>query len=480
VEYIISGIAPGFGGVARFVEFLENNLESKKYIFLYPEKNIQNFRNILKTIKNQNVTIIHPQSVGLKETIQLIDNNNVNLYVVDNSFFCLKSYNHLSGENTECLACLEDLSESIKNQCDPFPVRYASLENIVYLKKLYELAPRITFFVLSKSSKNLVERYFGKHVRTKKVSFLSEELFASPTPNAGYVKQYDIVYHGSTHAAKGIEYVQKISQKLPQYSFFFPCNKDALGVKTKNIDSRYVVWEDGLREIVENAKLVLTPSLWSYMPETATLKSFLHNGSVGLINNKYGFGNDVSNGAYLNLSGNIAQDAKLISEYIDNKEFSILKKSAKGYVRHYMEQAYEELSAEFTFKDSLQEMLRRNGVKSVSGNEQKLDFSKNYNRLFLAIKDLEYEKNKFIIYGHGTVGKTIQALIPDSIIAFVDQKSTLISQDIQKGEVYSPANISNMSFDKIIISVLGREEEIECYLTQTLHVNKEKITRLSL
>ncbi len=117
----------------------------------------------------------------------------------------------------------------------------------------------------------------------------------------------------------------------------------------------------------------------------------------------------------------------------------------------------------------------------MKSNQRRLsyafEFSKQFNVFFNQLKEFQ-NNNSHVIYGHGTVGQTIYALIPDSILAFIDQKSDLISTSVQKGHVYAPENLHNMTYDKIIISVLGREDEIEKYLVETLHVNKEKIIKL--
>ncbi len=70
-----------------------------------------------------------------------------------------------------------------------------------------------------------------------------------------------------------------------------------------------------------------------------------------------------------------------------------------------------------------------------------------------------------MIYGNGTIGKTIKALIPDKIVGYVDIND----------ENNHPKNLKDMKYDKIIISVLGREEEIIKYLTEELKIDKERI-----
>jgi glycosyltransferase involved in cell wall biosynthesis len=111
---------------------------------------------------------------------------------------------------------------------------------------------------------------------------------------------------------------------------------------------------------------------------------------------------------------------------------------------------------------------------------QNLYFSNQFNVFYEKIQELNLEEVTYVIYGYGTIGKTIQLLIPNLIVAFVDQKSTLITENIQKNEIYSPLNLTNIKYDKIIISVLGREKEIVEYLVEKLNINKNKIITLKI
>ena len=96
------------------------------------------------------------------------------------------------------------------------------------------------------------------------------------------------------------------------------------------------------------------------------------------------------------------------------------------------------------------------------------------------LKKLSQKSQKYVIYGFGTYGKGIAEFLQKGSFTFVDQSSALISENIQEGEVYSPKNLYHIPYDRIIISALGREDEIEKYLVEILHVNKEKIIRLAL
>ena len=98
------------------------------------------------------------------------------------------------------------------------------------------------------------------------------------------------------------------------------------------------------------------------------------------------------------------------------------------------------------------------------------DIPKDFISLINNIVEFLNSNNKYIIYGNGTIGKTIQVLIPDKIVGFVDMFD-------QKNH---PKNLVNMKYDKIIISVLGREEEIIKYLIDDLGIEKNKIITLDI
>ena len=101
-------------------------------------------------------------------------------------------------------------------------------------------------------------------------------------------------------------------------------------------------------------------------------------------------------------------------------------------------------------------------------------FEIKFSNLFNTIQGLNRDK-KYIIYGYGNVAKMIDKILENSIIGFVDKNSNIINQEIKRETVYSPNNLSNMQFDYIIISVIGRENEILKLLKSFLHIAENKI-----
>lgn len=113
-------------------------------------------------------------------------------------------------------------------------------------------------------------------------------------------------------------------------------------------------------------------------------------------------------------------------------------------------------------------------------SKSNFDFSKQFNILYSQLDELKHKNEHYVIYGAGTISNLIYSILESSIVAKVDQKSALISDLIKSNEVYNPKNIKNIKFDRVIISVLGREEEIIKYLTDELNIPIEKIIVLNI
>ena len=103
-------------------------------------------------------------------------------------------------------------------------------------------------------------------------------------------------------------------------------------------------------------------------------------------------------------------------------------------------------------------------------NQNRKILENNIRIFYTQVTYLTNSNNEFIIYGNGTISKTIQALIPEKIVGYVDMAD----------ENNHPKNLKNMKYDKIIISVLGREEEIIKYLVEDLQIPRDKIITLEL
>lgn len=99
------------------------------------------------------------------------------------------------------------------------------------------------------------------------------------------------------------------------------------------------------------------------------------------------------------------------------------------------------------------------------------NFSSLYSKIYEKLINLKDSNKKYIIYGYGSFGKTIGKIFGEENVLYLDKSFT-------NDKVFHPKDIESAKFDNIIISVLGREDEIEEYLINELQIDKNKIVRL--
>jgi len=354
MKYIISGLAPGKGGVPKLLEYLQDFSSENFKLITPPNLKVKNqylnyylqllmlriFRIVLLLFRRKNIVLIHFQSIGLRTTKYLIKNNSCYLYLVDNTFFCLKSYNNR--ENKECLDCLYDNSKSTTNNCKPLNYNYTNKEYLDFYKFLKENYSKLNFLTLSDTQSKLLNKFINKEISVKSLYFLTDD-FDEQNKNkeAKGIPKYDLVFHGSNHPAKGHKYILDLAKHLPKYTFLFPFNNKEFFLADKvlnNVTFKSMKWETGLKESVQEAKIVFTPSLWSNTPEAATIKSIIENGNVAMLNTEFGFVNELE-GYVLCLTGDIKTDIDLVYSYLkENKKILNIKKS-DVFINKYIEKA---------------------------------------------------------------------------------------------------------------------------------------------
>jgi hypothetical protein len=358
-KFIVSGIGPSNGGVGRLMYSLSEMGREKGYQII-TKRNEVSLKKLFKdrmiirllmepiirlgasilfsfkvaSLKHSVILFVHPQFAGYPLLFRLLKSRNkVFLYVMDNSFFCIESYNYDRLNKHECLKCVASIN-SCYDFCKPFPNKKLSKStNLNYLKILREMNHKIIFLAQNENQKKLISEHFGIDCKVKVVGMDTGEFSG---PNVGYEKKetikYDIVFHGSTVYAKGIEFFVDLSINLPEFIFFVPDSKAnverllAQKISNKNIHFVDCNWETGLKSIVTNASLVLVPSLWSAPIEGALIKSILINGNVGVIKSLYGYASEIAQEAQLLvLENNIKNASKKIQQFLSKKNYSTIK-----------------------------------------------------------------------------------------------------------------------------------------------------------
>ena len=348
-KYLISGIPPSKSGVGYLMYLLEKLAYSNSFEVIYPMHTNRSLRKLLlnpiklvyeiycryksknlfiqklDSIQNSEIILIHPQTVGFNKFLSLIDKNKiVKWYVMDNSFFCIESYNVLDGK--ECINCLKNLS-SCDSRCKSFPVHYYKRENLEYLKVLKKHASKIFFYAQNSMQERLLKEFYGENIKVEIIGMKTDEL--NMDKDLKNSKQYDIVFHGANHEAKGIYYTIELAKYLKDYTIFIPENRESIkydGIFPSNIVFESVSWNTGLKELVINAKLVLNPSVWSAPVEGALIKSIYYNGNVAVPITQYGFVNDIPYDCLLRLTNDIQESTKVIDSFLLSRN-SFKKKS---------------------------------------------------------------------------------------------------------------------------------------------------------
>ena len=203
----------------------------KKYLKLFFEiltRILHNyiFSSRLFFIKNSKVLLIHPQTIGFNLFFRLKKHNKIFYYVMDNSFFCVRSYNTHPIQNKECLQCLDVLKPLA--ECKPSPVSMSLNQNLKHLKMLKNESISILFLSQNKNQKSLLKLHFGDSVKVRIIGMDTNEVHKKTTLNIKEFPSYDVVFHGSSLIAKGILYFIELAINLPNYTFFVPDSKENL------------------------------------------------------------------------------------------------------------------------------------------------------------------------------------------------------------------------------------------------------------
>ncbi|MBE0496345.1 MAG: glycosyltransferase family 9 protein [Campylobacterales bacterium] len=107
-------------------------------------------------------------------------------------------------------------------------------------------------------------------------------------------------------------------------------------------------------------------------------------------------------------------------------------------------------------------------------------FSYMFSSLYFNILELTKTKQKFILYGYGSFAKVVHLLMQDNIVGIVDKGIDASDQKNASVSFIAPLELKAFEYDKILIGVLGRENEIEKYLIDELEVGAEKIIKLKV
>lgn len=350
-KYLVSGLGISDGGVGRlmrnlmlqgeeagFITVSRRNpqpigqmLKKRQYLRVAFEIFFRVFDSIrfawrVKGISHAVIVFVHPQTAGFTRFLNVVRRNQVYLYVMDNSFFCIKSYNLHPELEAECLRCLPS-SQYVLPACQPFPVRMDKGENLECLDQLKDLSHQITFLAQNANQAELVRARFGPDTRVRIVGLDTGELKRIDREHNSDSKQivprYDLVFHGAPQLAKGIRYFVELAESLADYTALIPSTRAECEqiikrpITANNITFRACTWETGLKTAIQTCELVINPSLWSAPIEGALQKSIFYAKRVAVVETEFGYEKEFPcSDTFIRLSRNVQAAAAVVQELL--------------------------------------------------------------------------------------------------------------------------------------------------------------------
>ena len=324
-RFVICGLSPGGSGTGRFLEALIPVGRSAGFSEIHPLPGASFSmaeRLLIGTIKNSDVVLLHPQTMGFSTFRSLCENGNrISMYVLDSSFFCIRSLNYRPNKAGECLDCVGNLG-ACHSSCQPFPASASKAENIQFLEWLRTFSPSIHFLCQTEHQAKLVGKHFGENVRRTVVGMRTDEFKLTKEGSV-----FDLVFHGEELNAKGLRYVIELARALPELTVLIPAERSLVLREASSADGKEIVlpsnvvvqnlrWESGLSEHVAACRLVLCPSQWSAPVEGALLKSLFFNGNVAVCESSFGFERELPQDLTLRLSIDPMKAAASVREFL--------------------------------------------------------------------------------------------------------------------------------------------------------------------
>lgn len=362
--YIFSGIRPGHSGVGNLMLSLQHEAslnDNYKVQFIFGKNGGPDVRKALlkinikllvkevwhrmrgyvltrmslfvpRIMNKEEVILVSPPTLGLEFCRKFIERRKkiTWIYVVDAGFFCIRSANHLSGEDTACLRCIGGQWENVfLHSCYPFPGRHSGPTgfcNFLSFLKKEVIKKKVGFMVQNDTNVQLIKRHFGVGTIVSKVGLwadfdgIDEYVKINEKVDSTLVDQkYDVVFHGSFGETKGAIWAIRLAEKCPQYSFLFPCDQSRtreLEIKIpKNCFFKELNWNTGLKAHVISARLIICPSLWSAPIEAALIKSIAFGRKTAVVNEPTAYSSEISDDIVLKLPNDINNAAKALENY---------------------------------------------------------------------------------------------------------------------------------------------------------------------
>jgi hypothetical protein len=266
------------------------------------------------------IMVFHPQELGMRWLDKLISRRGrigmvTEMFVLDASFFCIRSYNHLDGEFSPCLLCLHQGPDAAKrHRCSPFPNPDPWASKFIGRLRDHARSGRVAFWTQTESYRALLEQFTRAPVKARVAGLWSDDFDDLQSRTSGESPLADVVYHGPWHEAKGARWAVELATAMPERTFLFPCRKPAALATPANVTFRPLSWDTGLAEQVQAAPLSLVPSLWTAPIEGALVKSIAKAPATAVVESSHGFAAELPEGLVLRLPSSPAAAAERIRD----------------------------------------------------------------------------------------------------------------------------------------------------------------------
>ena len=233
-------------------------------------------------VESPRMIVFHPQEISTRWLTEVMRRRSLRgltteFFVLDASFFCVRSYNHIPGEAGPCRRCLDEGPQAgLRFGCRPFPIHDRWAWSFIESVRKQASLRQVVFWTQTAGYASLVREYAGDSVVARDVGLWTDDFdgLQSPPPEAEPLA--DIVYHGSWLDAKGGPWAMKLAKALPELRFLFPCLRPPASEVPANVIFLPMSWDTGLASQVRCTPLTIVPSLWTAPIEAALVKSIAH------------------------------------------------------------------------------------------------------------------------------------------------------------------------------------------------------------
>lgn len=108
-------------------------------------------------------------------------------------------------------------------------------------------------------------------------------------------------------------------------------------------------------------------------------------------------------------------------------------------------------------------------------------FYRHNGKMFLFIERIKSQYERVMVYGYSTMGRTLASLLDGVFFGYIDLSAGILSGIADCGvEICQPEQVVEKKFDVIVISLLGREKDIEELLIDRIGIHESKVLRVEL